>query len=216
MRSPSSRTKVLRPRTRRGPGQIKNPNGSTSFGSTSPSCGTATRDPTLTRCRPKFLSGGSKRPASRASAYWLSPRKDLSMTSEGHDHDHDRTAAPMVDEITDFEVLEIALRELCIEKGIFTAEDHRRMTEFAEQIGPTPAARLVARRVARTRVQRTGPVRSACCQQGSRGRLAASHGFWDTERLHGLPCAGRYANSASRHRLHVVLLLPASNSGQFP
>jgi hypothetical protein len=26
------------------------------------------------------------------------------MTSEGHDHDHDRTAAPMVDEITDFEV----------------------------------------------------------------------------------------------------------------
>ena len=53
-----------------------------------------------------------------------------------HDHDHDRSAAPMVDEITDFEVLEIALRELCIEKGIFTAEDHRRFTEFAEQIGP--------------------------------------------------------------------------------
>src|ERR1044072_4649123 len=62
-----------------------------------------------------------------------------------HDHDHDRTVAPMVDEITDFEVLEIALRELCIEKGIFTAEEHRRFTEFAEQIGPAPAARLVAR-----------------------------------------------------------------------
>src|SRR6202047_1307039 len=62
-----------------------------------------------------------------------------------HDHDHDRTAAPMVDEITDFEVLEIALRELCIEKGIFTAEDHRHFTEFAEHIGPTPAAHLVAR-----------------------------------------------------------------------
>ena len=54
-----------------------------------------------------------------------------------HEHDHDRTAAPMVDEITDFEVLEIALRELCIEKGIFTAEEHRHFTEFAEQIGPT-------------------------------------------------------------------------------
>ncbi|MBJ7339830.1 thiocyanate hydrolase subunit gamma [Mycolicibacterium sp.] len=62
-----------------------------------------------------------------------------------HDHDHDRTVKPMVDEITDFEVLEIALRELCIEKGIFTAEEHRLFTEFAEQIGPTPAARLVAR-----------------------------------------------------------------------
>jgi len=62
-----------------------------------------------------------------------------------HDHDHERTVKPMVDEITDFEVLEIALRELCTEKGIFTAEEHRRFTEFAEQIGPTPAARLVAR-----------------------------------------------------------------------
>src|SRR5258707_13201443 len=62
-----------------------------------------------------------------------------------HDHDHARTVAPMVDEITDFEVLEIALRELCIEKGLFTAEDHRRFTEFAEHIGPTPAAHMVAR-----------------------------------------------------------------------
>lgn len=62
-----------------------------------------------------------------------------------HDHDHERTVKPMVDEITDFEVLEIALRELCIEKGLFTAEEHRHFTEFAEQIGPTPAARLVAK-----------------------------------------------------------------------
>lgn len=62
-----------------------------------------------------------------------------------HDHDHERTVKPMVDEITDFEVLEIALRELCIEKGLFTAEEHRHFTEYAEQIGPTPAARLVAK-----------------------------------------------------------------------
>ena len=72
-------------------------------------------------------------------------RETMTMTDHDHDHDHDRTVKPMVDEITDFEVLEIALRELCIEKGIFTAEEHRRFTEFAEQIGPTPAARLVAR-----------------------------------------------------------------------
>lgn len=62
-----------------------------------------------------------------------------------HGHDHDRTVKPMVDEITDFEVLEIALRELCIEKGLFTAAEHRVFTEYAEQIGPTPAARLVAK-----------------------------------------------------------------------
>ncbi|MDH6197517.1 thiocyanate hydrolase gamma subunit [Mycobacterium frederiksbergense] len=62
-----------------------------------------------------------------------------------HDHDHERTVKPMVEEITDFEVLEIALRELCIEKGLFTAAEHRRLTEYAEQIDATPASRLVAR-----------------------------------------------------------------------
>jgi len=67
------------------------------------------------------------------------------MSDHGHDHDHARTVKPMVDEITDFEVLEIALRELCIEKGLFTADEHRVFTEYAEQIGPTPAARLVAK-----------------------------------------------------------------------
>jgi len=71
------------------------------------------------------------------------------MSDHDHDHsidgDHIRTVKPMVDEITDFEVLEIALRELCIEKGLFTAEQHRVFTEYAEQIGPTPAARLVAK-----------------------------------------------------------------------
>jgi thiocyanate hydrolase gamma subunit len=51
----------------------------------------------------------------------------------------------MVDEITDFEVLEVTLRELAIEKGLFTAEDHRVYTEWAEQMGPAPAQRLVAK-----------------------------------------------------------------------
>src|SRR5262245_6538626 len=75
----------------------------------------------------------------------LKGQKGFCMADHGHDHDHERTVAPMVDEVTDFEVLEIALRELCIEKGIFTAEEHRQFTEFAEQIGPTPAAHLVAK-----------------------------------------------------------------------
>jgi thiocyanate hydrolase gamma subunit len=54
-------------------------------------------------------------------------------------------AAPMVDEVSDFEVLEVAVRELAIEKGLFSAEDHRRFAEFAHSIGPLPAARLVAK-----------------------------------------------------------------------
>ncbi len=54
-------------------------------------------------------------------------------------------AAPMVEEVSDFEILELAVRELAIEKGLFTADDHRHFTEFAHSIGPLPAARLVAK-----------------------------------------------------------------------
>ncbi|MGO9444638.1 MAG: thiocyanate hydrolase subunit gamma [Thiobacillaceae bacterium] len=54
-------------------------------------------------------------------------------------------AAPMVDEVSDFEILEIAVRELAIEKGLFSADDHRRFAEYAHSIGPLPAARLVAK-----------------------------------------------------------------------
>jgi hypothetical protein len=51
----------------------------------------------------------------------------------------------MVEEITDYEILEIAVRELAIERGLFTAEDHRRFTEWAESIGPINGSRLVAK-----------------------------------------------------------------------
>jgi len=53
--------------------------------------------------------------------------------------------APQVDEVSDYEILEIAVRELAIEHGLFTAEDHRRFTEWAERIGPTGGSRLIAK-----------------------------------------------------------------------
>ena len=53
--------------------------------------------------------------------------------------------APMVDEVSYFEALEVAVRELCIEKGLFTADDHRRWTEYMHTLSPIPAARLVAK-----------------------------------------------------------------------
>lgn len=65
------------------------------------------------------------------------------MEEKGEHHEH--KAAPMVDEITDFEVLETAVRELAIEHRLFTAEDHRKFTEWAEQIGPAAGSRLVAK-----------------------------------------------------------------------
>src|SRR5258708_26100938 len=60
---------------------------------------------------------------------------------DGHAH----KAAPTVEEITDYEILEIAVRELAIEHGLFTAEDHRRFTEWAESVGPVNGSRLVAK-----------------------------------------------------------------------
>jgi len=59
--------------------------------------------------------------------------------------EHSHKAAPMVDEVSDYEVLETAVRELAIEKGLFTADDHRRFAEYAHSLGPTPAARMVAK-----------------------------------------------------------------------
>jgi thiocyanate hydrolase subunit gamma len=64
--------------------------------------------------------------------------------NHGGGDDHQK-AAPTVDEISEFEVLEIAVRELAIEHGLFTAEDHRRFTEWAESIGPAAGSRLVAK-----------------------------------------------------------------------
>ncbi len=70
---------------------------------------------------------------------------ETDLDGSGHDtHQHAGTA-PMVEEVTDFEVLEIALRELAIEKGLFTAEDHRRYTEHVEQLGPAAGSRFVAK-----------------------------------------------------------------------
>jgi len=53
--------------------------------------------------------------------------------------------APMVDEVSDFEVLEVAVRELAIEKGLFSADDHRQWTAYMETLSPIPASRLVAK-----------------------------------------------------------------------
>src|SRR2546430_16008749 len=65
--------------------------------------------------------------------------------AQTHEHgDHSHPAAPIVEEISDFEILEIAVRELAIEKGLFTAEDHRKFTEWAEQIGPAGGSRPFA------------------------------------------------------------------------
>lgn len=59
--------------------------------------------------------------------------------------EHLHPPAAMVDEVSEFEILEIAVRELAIEKGLFSADDHRRWSDYMETVGPLPAGRLVAK-----------------------------------------------------------------------
>ena len=65
-----------------------------------------------------------------------------------HDEPHAHRSPPAQDhddKLTYFRAMEIALRELLIAKGIFTAEDVRREVETMESRKPENAARLVAR-----------------------------------------------------------------------
>jgi nitrile hydratase len=64
--------------------------------------------------------------------------------SANHDHPH----APLPstpDKPGEWEILEIAVRELAIEKGLITADDHRRLIEYLDGATPALGAKLVAR-----------------------------------------------------------------------
>ena len=102
---------------------------------------------------------------------------------------------------------EMALRELLIEKGVFTAADIRRAMEAMEARGPALGGRIVARAWGETVLQ--APVADPC-QRGGR-RIRRRHG---PRRIDG---GGEHAGAAQRHRLHPVLLLPpgaARNSAE--
>jgi nitrile hydratase len=66
-----------------------------------------------------------------------------------HDHIHDHAHEGIVDVVegppTHYQAMEIALRELLIEKGIFTADDIRREVEMMEGRDAGSGAKMVAR-----------------------------------------------------------------------
>ena len=63
-----------------------------------------------------------------------------------HDHGHARTLRPDQDDtITHYRAMEIAVRELLIEKGIITPDGVRRMVEFMDGRNPEYGAKMVAR-----------------------------------------------------------------------
>jgi nitrile hydratase len=83
------------------------------------------------------------------------------MSSDTHTHDHDHGSHGMYDvnpthyhppqpdiedsPLTRHQVMQIAVTELLIEKGIFTAEEMRRAIELMDAISPARGAKLVAR-----------------------------------------------------------------------
>jgi thiocyanate hydrolase gamma subunit len=63
-----------------------------------------------------------------------------------HDHDHGaHDPIEASEKVSEFEILERAVRELAIEKGLFSTEDHRRFSEWAESLGPTGGSKLVVK-----------------------------------------------------------------------
>jgi nitrile hydratase alpha subunit len=68
--------------------------------------------------------------------------------SRSHDHGHAHQHPPRPDSddrLGYYQVMEIALRELLMEKGVFTAEDQRRAIEAMDARGEALGARVVAR-----------------------------------------------------------------------
>ena len=68
--------------------------------------------------------------------------------SHGQDHDHHSHAGVLAAQdgpLTHYQIMETALRELLIEKGVFTADDVRREVELMEGRNPGRGARMVAR-----------------------------------------------------------------------
>jgi nitrile hydratase alpha subunit len=65
----------------------------------------------------------------------------------GHDHDHDDDHDPIIDDAAPgyYEIMETAVRELFLEKGLFTAGDIRRQIEVLDSRSPALGAAIVAK-----------------------------------------------------------------------
>jgi nitrile hydratase len=68
------------------------------------------------------------------------------MDHDDHDHDHPHAALPDdAERLTHYQTMEVAIRELLVEKGVFSATDLRRQVEDMDARTPARGARMVAR-----------------------------------------------------------------------
>src|SRR5690242_20481352 len=92
---------------------------------------------TRTRLRSKSINIGSSRPEEKHMAHVHGQDHD--------DHSHEGVIAVQEGPLTHYQVMETALREQLIEKGVFTADDVRREVELMEGRSPGQGARMIAR-----------------------------------------------------------------------
>ncbi len=70
----------------------------------------------------------------------------MATNGDDHDHDHARTFVPdEEDSLGHYAIVEMAVRELLIEKGVFSADEFRQELEVFDKAGPHLGARAVAR-----------------------------------------------------------------------
>lgn len=70
------------------------------------------------------------------------------MAKHHHDHDHDHDDHAAIEEggaPSEFDLLEQAVRELLIEKGVFSADDLRRQVDKTDSVSPADGAKVVAK-----------------------------------------------------------------------
>jgi nitrile hydratase len=119
----------------------------------------------------------------------------MSADPHPHDHDHDHGHAhphappPDVDERLSYhQVMEIAVRELLIEKKVFTADDVRRTVEAMDARSPAAGARVVARAWVdagfKARLLKDGT--AACTELGIEMGPTKLVAIENTERVHNL------------------------------
>ncbi len=107
-----------------------------------------------------------------------------------HHHDHDHDHAPIVEEtgeVSEYEVLETAIRELLIEKGVLTAADVHAQIDFMDSRGEALGAKVIARAWADEafRARLLADARSAVGEMDiDVGQIAELVAVQNTDRLH--------------------------------
>jgi nitrile hydratase len=71
--------------------------------------------------------------------------KQSNQINQDHNHPHPHAPVAKDEEVTFYGLLEITLRELLTEKGLITAQEHRRQIEVLDSRSPALGAKAVAR-----------------------------------------------------------------------